>query len=131
VLVRNPLYVKARRGTTLRGTKTDPVEARLLAEILRREAVPTTLVPEAAVHGRRELTRRRAALVAQISDIKRRVITVLDRVFPAGATCVRGVGLLLAEGYGDTPSGYPVNRGMPEGGGLHYYHLVTTDATHS
>jgi transposase len=28
VLVLNPFYVKARRGTTPRGTKTDPVDAR-------------------------------------------------------------------------------------------------------
>jgi transposase len=30
----NPLYVKARRGTTLRGTRTDPVDARRITAIL-------------------------------------------------------------------------------------------------
>lgn len=34
VLVLNPFYVKARRGTTPRGTKTDPVDARQSAELL-------------------------------------------------------------------------------------------------
>jgi transposase len=87
VLVLNPLYVKARRGTTLRGTKTDPVDARLIADIIRREEVPTSHIPEAAVQGLRELTRLRADLVAQIGDIKRRVITVLDRTFPEFASC--------------------------------------------
>lgn len=35
VVVLNPLYVKARRGTTLRGTKTDTVDAQLIAAIGR------------------------------------------------------------------------------------------------
>ena len=51
VLVLSPLYVKARRGTTLRGTQTDSVDAWLSADILQREDVPTSHVPEAAVQG--------------------------------------------------------------------------------
>jgi len=47
VLVLTPLYVKARRGMTLRGTKTDPLDARLMAEILPREQVPASHVPAA------------------------------------------------------------------------------------
>jgi transposase len=86
VLVLNPLYVKARRGTTLRGTKTDPVDARLIAEILQHEDVPSSHVPEAAVQGLRGLTRLRADLVAQIGDVKRRIISILDRTFPEFAT---------------------------------------------
>jgi transposase len=82
VLVLNPFYVKARRGTTLRGTKTDPVDARLITEILQREHVPISHVPEAPVQGLRELTRLRADLVGQIGDVKRRIISILDRTFP-------------------------------------------------
>jgi hypothetical protein len=33
------------------------------------------------------------------------------------------MGLLLVEGYGDTPPGHRVNLGTPEGGGLHSYQL--------
>jgi transposase len=91
VLVLNPLYVKARRGTTLRGTKTDPVDARLIAEILQREHVPSSHVPAADVQGLRDLTRLRADLVAQIGDVKRRIISVLDRTFPEFATCFTDV----------------------------------------
>jgi len=50
-LVRNPLYVKARRGSTLRGTKSDPVDARLLAAILPRGQGPASHVPTADVPG--------------------------------------------------------------------------------
>jgi transposase len=91
VLVLNPLYVKARRGTTLRGTKTDPVDARLIAEILQREQVPASHVPEAEVQGLRDLTRLRADLVAQIGDVKRRIISIMDRTFPELATCFTDV----------------------------------------
>lgn len=96
VLVLNPLYVKARRGTTLRGTKTDTVDAQLIADIIRREAVPTSHIPDAAVQGLRELTRLRADLVAQIGDMKRRIITVLDRTFPEFARCFGDVCSLTA-----------------------------------
>jgi transposase len=91
VLVLNPLYVKARRGTTLRGTKTDTVDAQLIATIIRQDDVPTSHIPEAAVQGLRALTRLRADLVAQIGDVKRRVIAVLDRTFPEFPTCFRDV----------------------------------------
>jgi transposase len=91
VLVLKPLSVKVRRGTTLRGTKTDPVDARLIAEILQRDHGPASHVPEAAVQGRRDLTRLRADLVAQLGDVKRRIISILDRTFPAFATCFADV----------------------------------------
>jgi transposase len=74
VLVLNPFYVKARRGTTLRGTKTDPLDARLITAILPREHGPISHVPEATVQGLRDLTRVRAELVGQIGDVKRRII---------------------------------------------------------
>lgn len=76
VLVLNLLYVKARRGATWRGTKTDPVDARLIAEILQREHVPASHVPDAAVQGLRDLTRLRADWVAQIGDVKRRITSI-------------------------------------------------------
>lgn len=91
VLVINPLSVKTRCGKTLRGTKTDPVDAQLIAEIIRTEQVPISPMPDAAVQGLRDLTRLRADLVDQIGDVKRRVIGVLDRTFPALASCFRDV----------------------------------------
>jgi transposase len=82
VLVLNPLYVEARRGT-----KTDAVDARLLAEILQREDVLTSHVPEADVEGLRDWTRLRVDMVARIGDVKRRISSILDRAFPEFATC--------------------------------------------
>jgi hypothetical protein len=96
VLVLNPLYVKARPVTPLRGTKSDPIDARLMATILRRENMPMSHVPEATVQGLRELTRLRADLVAQIGDVKRRIISILDRTFPEFATRFTDVCGLIA-----------------------------------
>jgi len=86
VLVLNPVYVKARRGTTLRGTKTDPVDARLMAGLLQREPVPASHVSAAEGQGLRDLLRLRADLVAQIGDVKRRIISILARTCPEFAT---------------------------------------------
>jgi transposase len=97
VLALHPLSVKARRGTTLRGTQTDPVDARLIADILRRAEVPTTQMPDAAGQGLRELTRLRSDLVAQSSDSKRWGITALDRGFAAFAPGFRDVCGLTAQ----------------------------------
>jgi transposase len=87
----NPVYVKARWGTTVRGTKTDPGEARLIAEMRQREQVPVSHIPAAALQGWRDLTRRRADLVAQIGDVTRRIIGILDRTWPEFATCCTDV----------------------------------------
>jgi transposase len=91
VAVRNPLHVQARRGTTPRGPNTAPVEARLLAESLRRDDVPPSPGPEAGVHGWRDLTRWRADRVAQSGDVTRRLSSLLDRTCPELATGVRDV----------------------------------------
>ena len=86
VLVLTPFDVKARRGTTRRGTTTDPVDARLIAELRQREHVPSSPGPEATGQGLRALTRWRADLVAPMGDVTRRVISILDRTFPEVAT---------------------------------------------
>src|SRR5919108_2943574 len=41
------------------------------------------------------------------------------------------MGLRLGEGYGEIPSGYRVNLGMPEGEGLHYYQPAAADAAYT
>jgi transposase len=89
--VLNPLHVKARHGTRRRGTKTDPVDARLMAEILRRKALPVSPIPALGVPRRRELTRLPADLVAQIRDLKRRINSIVDRTLPEFATCCNDV----------------------------------------
>jgi transposase len=102
VLVLNPLYVQARRGTTLCGTKTDPVDVQLMAESLQRENVPTSQVPAATVQGLCDFTRLRADLVAQVGDVKQSILSMLDHTFPEFATCFTDVCVLMAGGVLET-----------------------------
>lgn len=82
VQVFNPLQVHAYRKTGVRITKTDRRDAFWIANFLRiggRSASPS---PNKQLLQLRELTRFRWNLIDQISDNKRRVLNVLDRIFP-------------------------------------------------
>jgi len=82
VAVINPLQIRAYRKLDLRKRKTDRVDARHIAAFLRF-AQPRCTDPTLPVIMRlRELTRFRFNLVQQKGDAKRRVLCVLDRVFP-------------------------------------------------
>jgi transposase len=54
----------------------------VIAELLRTNAAHASYVPEQWVQQVRELARFRFGLVDQVSDLKRQLISVLDRVFP-------------------------------------------------
>jgi len=54
-------------------SKTDPIDARKLAELLRANLLPTIWVPDAATRERRQLLRGRAFLVRQRTQLKNRI----------------------------------------------------------
>ena len=78
----NPLQVKAFRNTNLRGAKSDNVDARQIAVLLRFGNFNRCNVAVNSLMNLRELTRLRADLVADCGDLKRKIISVLDRIFP-------------------------------------------------
>ena len=82
VVVFNPLQVRAYRKVDLRKRKTDRVDAYWIADFLRfsHTAVRAAEVP--LLVQLRELSRFRFRLVQQIGDAKRKIISILDRVFP-------------------------------------------------
>jgi len=82
VLVINPIQTEAFRRGQIRKTKTDSRDSWVIAELLRTNAVHASYVPEQWVQQVRELARFRFGLVDQVSDLKRQLIAVLDRVFP-------------------------------------------------
>lgn len=82
VQVINPLQTSALRPVGVRKTKTDRRDAFLLADLVRIGRTRPNYVPDDTVLQLRELTRFRWGLVDQIGDCKRRILTVLDRVFP-------------------------------------------------
>lgn len=78
----NPLQVHAYRKTGVRITKTDRRDAFWIANFLRIGGSAATPSPNQHLLQVRELTRFRWNLIDQIGDNKRRVLNVLDRIFP-------------------------------------------------
>jgi transposase len=82
VQVLNPLQTHAYRKTTVRKVKSDRKDAWLVADVVRIGRGRAAYVPDETILQLRELTRFRWGLVDQIGDAKRRLLTILDRVFP-------------------------------------------------
>ena len=82
VQVLNPLQTHAYRKTTVRKVKNDRKDAWLIADVVRIGRGRAAYVPDEMILQLRELTRFRWGLVDQIGDAKRRLLTILDRVFP-------------------------------------------------
>lgn len=83
VHVVNPIQTDGwRKGTEIRKRKTDSIDSVLIAELIRYgDFVETSLADENTM-SLRNLSRFRNYLVGSIGDLKRKVICVLDQVFP-------------------------------------------------
>lgn len=83
VAIVNPVLTDAfRKADTLRKTKTDQVDAFLIAEYARFKRLgPTRVSPEDA-EGLKQLTRYRHHLVSERTALKNRLTSVADRIFP-------------------------------------------------
>lgn len=80
--VLNPYQSDAFRKVYLSSTKTDKEDAFLIAELLRFGSFPQTKMADEDMMALRNLTRFRLSLNQQITDSKRRILTILDQVFP-------------------------------------------------
>ena len=79
----NPIQTDGwRKGVEIRKRKTDVIDSQLIAEFIRHGNFIESRLPDEAVLSLKNLTRFRAYLVDSISDLKRKVICVLDQVFP-------------------------------------------------
>ena len=79
----NPLQTDGwRKGVEIRRRKTDNIDSMLIAELIRYGDFIEARLPNESVLSLKNLTRFRTYLVDSISDIKRKVICVLDQVFP-------------------------------------------------
>lgn len=80
VAVSNPLRTRAIAFAKI---KTDQIDARVLADLLRSGYLPEVWQPDAETRRRRGLTHRRAALVADRTGIKNRLhATLAQRLIP-------------------------------------------------
>lgn len=91
VVVINPLQTNAYRKAGIRRAKTDPIDAFWIADLLRINRARSNQIPEAIRLQLRELSRFRFSLVDRIGDLKRKVISILDRVFPEYETLFSSV----------------------------------------
>ena len=82
VVVINPLQVAAYRKSGVRKLKTDKTDAVWIADFLRIAHLPATSRDIPVLLQLRELSRFRYWLSDQIGDCKRKLLTILDRVFP-------------------------------------------------
>lgn len=82
VHVINPIQSDALRGMYIRKTKNDVIDAILIADVIRFGRYCETSVEPGDLQALRELCRQRFFVVDMISDLKRKVIALLDQVFP-------------------------------------------------
>ena len=82
VKVINPIQSEAFRKMYIRQTKNDSKDSYIIAQIMRFGEYSTTEMSEENIIALRQLSRYRLALVDSCGDCKRRVIALLDQVFP-------------------------------------------------
>lgn len=82
VKVINPIQSEAFRKMYIRQTKNDSKDSYIIAQIMRFGEYSATSLSEENIIALRQLSRYRLALVDACSDCKRRVIALLDQVFP-------------------------------------------------
>jgi transposase len=82
VKVINPIQSDAFRKMYIRQTKNDSKDAYVIAQIMRFGEYQTTELAEESIIALRQLSRYRLCLVESAGNCKRRIITILDQVFP-------------------------------------------------
>lgn len=96
VHVLNPLQVHAYQRSGIRKRKNDTIDAQWIADFVRiggaRHTTDPTTMP--LYMQLRRLSRFRLSLVEQVGDTKRRILSLLDRVFPEYETLFSSVFLL-------------------------------------
>jgi len=81
-IVMNPLEVSPFRNKGIRGSKTDTVDALLIANVLRYGTKTKTRIPNEKLLAFKQLTRYRADLSRQLCRIQNKVSALLDQIFP-------------------------------------------------
>ena len=87
VKVINPMQSDALRNINIRKTKTDRKDAVLIADVLRFGRYTETVLPEENLLQLRELSRYRVGQVELVGNLKRKILTILDRIFPEFESC--------------------------------------------
>lgn len=107
VKVINPIQSEAFRKMYIRQTKNDSKDSYIIAQIMRFGEYSTTSLSEENIIALRQLSRYRLALVDACGDCKRRVIALLDQVFPE-------YDKLFADTFGSSSTELLLNCPTPE-----------------
>lgn len=78
----NPIQSDVLRDFYIRKTKTDATDAVLIAQVIRMDLPDKTTLPSEDIFRLKQFERFRYSLVDNSSDLKRKIITCLDQVFP-------------------------------------------------
>jgi len=82
----NPIQSEAFRKMYIRQTKNDSIDSFVIAQIMRFGQFSSTTLSDENIIALKQLSRYRLSLVDECSDWKRKVIALLDQVFPEYAS---------------------------------------------
>lgn len=82
VVILNPIQTHTMREMFLRKSKTDAKDSLVIAEVIRFDRYAASDVPQEKLLALKELCRNRSYLMDLAGDLKRKMIALLDRVFP-------------------------------------------------
>ncbi|TPG76563.1 IS110 family transposase [Brevibacillus laterosporus] len=83
VIVLNPIQTHAwRKGTEIRKRKTDAIDSVMIADMIRFGRFLESRLVDEKMFALKQLSRFRNSLVTTMSNLKRKVIVVLDQTFP-------------------------------------------------
>ena len=82
VVILNPIQTHTMREMFLRKSKTDAKDSLVIAEVIRFGRYSASDVPQEKLLALKELCRNRSYLMDLASDLKRKTVALLDRVFP-------------------------------------------------
>lgn len=82
VIVLNPIQSHSLRELYIRKAKTDAKDSLIIADLVRFGRCKASNVPQDEILALRELCRSRAYLIDVAADLKRKLIALLDRIFP-------------------------------------------------
>lgn len=82
VMVLNPIQSHSLRELYIRKAKTDTKDSLVIADLVRFGRCKASNVPQDKILALREMCRSRAYLIDMAADLKRKLIALLDRIFP-------------------------------------------------
>ena len=82
VIVLNPIQSHSLRELYIRKAKTDARDSLIIADLVRFGRCKASNVPQDKILALRELCRSRSYLIDTAADLKRKLIALLDRMFP-------------------------------------------------